>query len=88
MNEDTGVHYVTPWEIGKEIGGFMGVGQVIKSSDPGFTPGDIVEGQAAWPWVAFFKRKQEDQNPLRKVRERERKRAFMILKSLTIIVTN
>lgn len=29
MNEDTGVHYVTPWEIGKEIGGFIGVGQVI-----------------------------------------------------------
>lgn len=43
MNEDTGVHYVTPWEIGKEIGGFIGVGQVIKSSDPAFSPGDIVE---------------------------------------------
>lgn len=71
MNEDTGVHYVTPWEIGKEIGGFIGVGQVIKSSDPAFSPGDIVEAQAAWPWVALFKRKQEEQNPLRKVRERE-----------------
>eukprot|EP00105_Crassostrea_gigas_P025988 XP_011446758.1 PREDICTED: prostaglandin reductase 2-like [Crassostrea gigas] len=67
MNEDTGVHYVTPWEIGKEIGGFIGVGQVIKSSDPAFSPGDIVEAQAAWPWVALFKRKQEEQNPLRKV---------------------
>lgn len=69
MNENTGVHYVTPWEIGKEIGGFIGVGQVIKSSDPAFSPGDIVEAQAAWPWVALFKRKQEEQNPLRKVRE-------------------
>ena len=67
MNEDTGVHYVTPWEIGKEVDGFMGVGQVIHSADPEFSPGDIVESQAGWPWVAFFKRKQEEQNPLRKV---------------------
>lgn len=83
MNEDTGVHYVTPWEIGKEIGGFIGVGQVIKSSDPGFNPGDIVEAQAAWPWVALYKRKQEEQNPLRKVRERERESYDLIFKSST-----
>lgn len=88
MNEDTGVHYVTPWEIGKEIGGFIGVGQVIKSSDPAFSPGDIVEAQAAWPWVALFKRKQEEQNPLRKVitgRERERVMILFLSHQLPVI---
>ncbi|XP_062616673.1 prostaglandin reductase 2-like [Saccostrea cucullata] len=67
MNEDTGVHYMSPWEIGQELGGFGGIGQVIKSADPEFTPGDFVESQNGWPWVGYFKRKQNEQNPLRKI---------------------
>lgn len=29
MNEDIGVYYVILWEIGKEIGGFIGVGRKL-----------------------------------------------------------
>jgi NADPH-dependent curcumin reductase CurA len=67
MNEDTGVHYMTPWKIGEEAGGFGGLGQVVKSADPEFSPGDILESQFGWPWVAYFKQRQNAQAPLRKV---------------------
>ncbi|XP_048735463.2 prostaglandin reductase 2-like [Ostrea edulis] len=67
MNEKTGADYLTPWKIGEEAGGFGGLGQVIKSADPEFSPGDILESQFGWPWVAYFKQRQNKQTPLRKL---------------------
>ena len=30
MNEDTGVHYLTPWKINETIEGLGGIGEIIE----------------------------------------------------------
>ena len=30
MNEDTGVHYLTPWQINETIEGLGGIGEIIE----------------------------------------------------------
>lgn len=54
MNEDTGVNYFDPYQIGETINGLHGVGLVVKSKNTYFAPGDIVLGRRCWPWKHYF----------------------------------
>lgn len=54
MNEDSGVHYMSAWQLGQGIDGLGGVGKVMSSNDPAFQEGDLVTGTFLWPWTAEF----------------------------------
>ncbi|XP_076442069.1 prostaglandin reductase 2-like isoform X2 [Babylonia areolata] len=54
MNEDSGVHYMSAWQLGKPVDGLGGVGEVQASADPTLTSGDLVSGNFFWPWSEFF----------------------------------
>ncbi|KAL8565153.1 hypothetical protein ACOMHN_003940 [Nucella lapillus] len=54
MNEDSGVHYMSAWQLGKSIDGLGGLGEVQASSDPALTSGDLVAATFLWPWTSFF----------------------------------
>ncbi|XP_070180249.1 prostaglandin reductase 2-like [Littorina saxatilis] len=54
MNEDSGVHYMSAWQLGQPIDGLGGVGEVEASADSTFTKGDRVSATFLWPWAAFF----------------------------------
>jgi len=51
MNEDSGVGYLTSWDLGKPPSG-GGVGTIVKSRCEGFQEGDIVYS-FQWPWQEF-----------------------------------
>lgn len=51
MNEDSGVGYLTTWDLGKPPSG-GGVGTIVKSRCEGFQEGDIVYS-FQWPWQEF-----------------------------------
>ena len=51
MNEDSGVGYLTSWDLGKPPSG-GGVGTIVKSRCKGFQEGDIVYS-FQWPWQEF-----------------------------------
>ena len=53
FNEETGVDYVAPFQIGSPIEG-GGVGEVIESNCDGFIVGDIVSSQMGWQWADVF----------------------------------
>ncbi|XP_014669377.1 PREDICTED: prostaglandin reductase 2-like [Priapulus caudatus] len=54
MNEETGVEYITAWEVNKCISGLGGVGVVIHSRSQGLTTGDVViKSDMFWPWQRF-----------------------------------
>lgn len=57
MNEDTGVQYLQPFQIGETVVGLMGVGVIIESSVDSFQPGDVVINSSigGWPWQLYFK---------------------------------
>ena len=52
MNEETGVHYLTPWNIGETIEGLGGAGEVIEvHQTQDFKVGDIVINRSLkWLW--------------------------------------
>ncbi|XP_013774041.1 prostaglandin reductase 2-like isoform X1 [Limulus polyphemus] len=54
MNEDTGVHYIHPWNLGQCVEGFGGVGKVEKSNSKRFQEGDIVTMGLNWMWQTYF----------------------------------
>ena len=54
LNDDTGVEYIRPWEIGKTVDGAGGIGEVIVSRDSGFKPGDLIIPNWLWPWKMYF----------------------------------
>ena len=54
MNEDTGAHYLQPWQIGETIQGLHGVGSVVDSKNSKFHSGDLVHGSMMWPWSRYF----------------------------------
>ena len=54
MNEDTGAHYLQPWQIGETIQGLHGVGSVVDSKNNKFHSGDLVHGNMMWPWSRYF----------------------------------
>ena len=39
MNEDTGVHYVSPWELNQTVIGMVGVGVVVESKSSKYITG-------------------------------------------------
>ena len=39
MNEDTGVHYIKPWQVDQTIPGFEGVAVVVRSKSEKFQKG-------------------------------------------------
>ncbi|XP_033646422.1 prostaglandin reductase 2-like isoform X1 [Asterias rubens] len=51
MNLDTGTDYISPWRLDTTIDG-GGVGVVVKSNNPGYRKGDILEG-FHWPWQLY-----------------------------------
>ncbi|XP_019647968.1 PREDICTED: prostaglandin reductase 2-like isoform X2 [Branchiostoma belcheri] len=51
MNEDTGSHYLSPWQLDHACEG-GGVGVVIDSKHKDFHPGDYVETWV-WPWQEY-----------------------------------
>ncbi|XP_077555818.1 prostaglandin reductase 2-like [Haemaphysalis longicornis] len=55
MNESTGVHYLTPWIIGRTVEGLGGIGVVEKSQSPDLQKGDVVCRAMSWPWQLYFK---------------------------------
>lgn len=55
MNENTGVHYLTPWLIGRCVEGLGGVGVIEQSHSPLLEKGDIVCRAMSWPWQLYFK---------------------------------
>uniref|UniRef100_G3MM52 15-oxoprostaglandin 13-reductase n=1 Tax=Amblyomma maculatum TaxID=34609 RepID=G3MM52_AMBMU len=55
MNEATGVHYLTPWLIGRCVEGVGGVGVIEKSHSPLLAKGDVVCRAMSWPWQLYFK---------------------------------
>ncbi|XP_053374179.1 prostaglandin reductase 2-like isoform X2 [Mercenaria mercenaria] len=68
MNDDTGVEYMSPWQLGETIKGLGGVGEVTESNDPAFVKGDIVQAVMNWPWSKYFKTRTDDRMlPLTKV---------------------
>ena len=64
MNEDSGVHYMSAWQLGEPVDGLGGVGEVVSSRDPGFDQGNLVCSTFLWPWAAVF---ATDSKNLRKV---------------------
>ena len=56
MNEDTGVHYLTPWPINETIEGLGGIGQVIAApATSDYQVGDIVVSKnLKWLWQSHF----------------------------------
>ncbi|GFR80067.1 prostaglandin reductase 2-like [Elysia marginata] len=54
LNEETGVDYVRPWQIGKTADGFGGIGEVVTSNDPEIKVGDLIVGTFLWPWKLYF----------------------------------
>ncbi|XP_033736145.1 prostaglandin reductase 2-like isoform X1 [Pecten maximus] len=67
MNEETGVTYIGPFGIGDRIGGFGGVGVVVKSANPDFQDGDVVHAGFNWQWVENFLETPGEHFPLRKI---------------------
>ena len=61
MNEDTGVHYVGPWQIGETLSGFGGVGVVMASKRLDYIVGDLIQGTMSWPWVLYFVLNMDEQ---------------------------
>uniref|UniRef100_A0A1E1XH45 15-oxoprostaglandin 13-reductase n=1 Tax=Amblyomma aureolatum TaxID=187763 RepID=A0A1E1XH45_9ACAR len=55
MNENTGVHYLTPWLVGRCVEGMGGVGVIEKSHSPLLEKGDVVCRAMSWPWQLYFK---------------------------------
>ncbi|KAH7967108.1 hypothetical protein HPB49_022699 [Dermacentor silvarum] len=55
MNENTGVHYLTPWLVGRCVEGLGGVGIIEQSHSPLLEKGDIVCRAMSWPWQLYFK---------------------------------
>ncbi|XP_050044434.1 prostaglandin reductase 2-like [Dermacentor andersoni] len=55
MNENTGVHYLTPWLVGRCVEGLGGVGIIERSHSPLLEKGDIVCRAMSWPWQLYFK---------------------------------
>lgn len=62
MNEDTGVTYMLPWELGETVLGLGGVGRVIESKAHGFEKGDLVHTSMNWPWISYFKSTADDKS--------------------------
>jgi len=60
LNEDTGVAYVKPLELGEPVLGLSGVGMVTASRAPGFDVGDLVHAPLNWPWVELFNARTDD----------------------------
>ncbi len=54
MNDDTGVDYVSPWEVGQAVRGFCGVGVVFNSRSPDYSRGDVLFSAMGWPWMRYF----------------------------------
>ncbi|XP_065297492.1 prostaglandin reductase 2-like [Dermacentor albipictus] len=55
MNENTGVHYLTPWLVGRCVEGLGGVGIIEQSHSALLEKGDIVCRAMSWPWQLYFK---------------------------------
>ncbi len=53
MNEETGVDYLRPCQIGETIH-WLGVGVVVHSKDEQLHPGDYVTANFTWPWTNTF----------------------------------
>ena len=54
MNEDSGVQYMSAWQVGQGLDGLGGVGQILASSDASLAQGDLVAASFLWPWKAYF----------------------------------
>ncbi|KAK3092253.1 hypothetical protein FSP39_000359 [Pinctada imbricata] len=67
MNESTGVDYIGPWEVGKPVSGFGGVGKVVESRNASYTPGDLVETATGWPWKSYYSVVLDEGSDLRKM---------------------
>ncbi|KAL4237570.1 Prostaglandin reductase 2 [Mactra antiquata] len=68
LNDDSGVDYIKPIEIGKTVQGLGAVGEIIDSKNEQFMKGDIVQSVTNWPWMKYFTAKTDDPSfPLLKV---------------------
>ncbi|XP_069117830.1 prostaglandin reductase 2-like isoform X2 [Argopecten irradians] len=67
MNPETGVTYIGPFQIGDCIGGFGGVGLVVKSANSAFQEGDVVSAVFNWQWTKFFLGTPGELFPLQKI---------------------
>ena len=43
MNEDTGVHYISPWPLNQTVNGMVGVGVVVESKSSKYIVGKLFE---------------------------------------------
>ncbi len=64
MNEDTGVTYLTPWQLNEVIEGLGGIGvieKMPKNTEINFKVGDIVTSKSMqWPWQTHFLANPDD----------------------------
>lgn len=61
MNEDTGVEYLKPFQIGEVVNGLLGIGVVTESRRDDLKVGDVVVNSIStggWPWQLYFKTNQ------------------------------
>ena len=54
MNETTGADYVPPWAVGESLTGLAGVGAVVASRHPAYSPGHLLYGSPRFPWKEYF----------------------------------
>ncbi|XP_041353603.1 prostaglandin reductase 2-like [Gigantopelta aegis] len=54
MNPNSGVHYMSSWQVGEMADGLAGVGIVMESCSARFEKGDFVTSTFLWPWMAYF----------------------------------
>ena len=54
MNPESGVHYMSAWQVGEAVDGLGGVGIVVRSHSARFQTGDFVTSTFLWPWMVYF----------------------------------